>query len=49
MIGWVDHQPPYAGPDYTHFTPLGARKMGDFLVKAILDEYQNWKIAKSAM
>jgi lysophospholipase L1-like esterase len=49
MIGWVNHQPPYAGPDYTHFTPLGARKMGEFLVKAILDEYQNWKIAKSAM
>lgn len=49
MIAWVNHQPPYAGPDYTHFTPIGARKMGDFLAKALLDEYQVWKAAKGTL
>jgi lysophospholipase L1-like esterase len=47
MIAWVSNQPPYAGPDYTHFTPLGARKMGDLLAKAILEEYRLWKTAKT--
>lgn len=49
MIAWVNHQPPYAGPDYTHFTPIGARKMGEYLAKALLDEYHAWKTAKSSM
>jgi hypothetical protein len=47
MVAWVNHQPPYAGPDYTHFTPVGARKMGDLMAKAILDEYHIWKQAKT--
>jgi lysophospholipase L1-like esterase len=42
MIQWVNHSPPYAGPDYTHFTPAGARKMAELLSKAILDEYALW-------
>ena len=42
MIAWVNHSPPYAGPDYTHFTPAGARKMAELLAKAILDEYDVW-------
>ena len=42
MIQWVNHNPPYAGPDYTHFTPAGARKMAELLSKAILDEYALW-------
>jgi len=42
MINWVNHSPPYAGPDYTHFTPAGARKMAELLSKAILDEYDLW-------
>lgn len=43
MINWVNHSPPYAGPDYTHFTPAGARKMAELLSKAILDEYDLWE------
>jgi lysophospholipase L1-like esterase len=42
MIAWVNHNPQYAGPDYTHFTPSGARKMAELLAKAILDEYDAW-------
>jgi len=42
MIAWVNHNPQYAGPDYTHFTPAGARKMAELLSKAILDEYDAW-------
>lgn len=42
MISWVNHNPQYAGPDYTHFTPAGARKMAELLSKAILEEYDAW-------
>ncbi len=47
MVSWVSNDPPYAGPDYTHFTPAGARKVAELLSKAILDEYDAWKTAKS--
>jgi lysophospholipase L1-like esterase len=43
MLAWVNHSPPYAAPDYTHFTPAGARKMAELLAKAILDEYDAWE------
>ncbi|MBX7053052.1 MAG: hypothetical protein K1X54_13530 [Flavobacteriales bacterium] len=46
MVSWVTNDPPYAGPDYTHFTPAGARKMAELLYKAIADEYDAWKLAK---
>jgi lysophospholipase L1-like esterase len=46
MLSWVQNQPPYAGPDYIHFTPLGARKIADLLSKAILEEYRIWKQVK---
>jgi lysophospholipase L1-like esterase len=46
MVSWVQNQPPYAGPDYIHFTPLGARKIADLLSKAILEEYRIWKQVK---
>jgi lysophospholipase L1-like esterase len=45
MVAWVQNQPPYAGPDYTHFTPLGARKIGDLLSKALWEEYRLWQLA----
>lgn len=47
MVSWVTNNPPYAGPDYVHFTPAGARKMGELLFKAINDEYTAWKNAVS--
>jgi lysophospholipase L1-like esterase len=42
MVSWVNHNPQYAGPDYTHFTPAGARKMAELFSKALLDEYEAW-------
>lgn len=47
MVSWVTNDPPYAGPDYVHFTPAGARKMGELLFKAIYDEYTAWKNASA--
>lgn len=49
MVSWVTNNPPYAGPDYTHFTPAGARKMAELMYKAINDEYEAWKTAHSSM
>ncbi len=49
MISWVANNPPYAGPDYTHFTPLGARRVAELLFKSIQKEYDAWKTAKSSL
>lgn len=46
MISWVTNDPPYAGPDYTHFTPAGARKVAELLYKALDEEYEAWKTAR---
>lgn len=43
MISWVNNDPPYAGPDYTHFTPVGSKKIADLFYKALIDEYEHWK------
>jgi lysophospholipase L1-like esterase len=45
MLDWVSHDPPYAGPDYTHFTPLGARKIAELLYKSIQQDYDSWHSA----
>lgn len=39
MVEWVKHSPPYAGADYTHFTPAGARKVGEALGRSFLSYY----------
>ncbi len=49
MVSWVTNNPPYAGPDYTHFTPAGAKKIAELLYKAIHDEYEAWKIAQKPL
>jgi len=36
MVQWVRHNPPYAGADYIHFTPAGARKVGEALSRSLL-------------
>jgi len=48
MVSWVASDPPYAGPDHTHFTPLGARKMAELLHRAIDIEYEAWKAGRTA-
>lgn len=49
MISWVNNNPPYAGTDYTHFTPLGAKRVAELLFKSIQKEYDAWKLAKSSL
>jgi hypothetical protein len=46
MGQWVKHHPPYAGPDYIHFTADGARKVGDALSKSILTYYDFYQLRK---
>ena len=46
MGQWVKHNPPYAGPDYIHFTPAGAQKVGDALSNSILTYYQHYHQTK---
>lgn len=37
MKAWVDAEPALAGSDYVHFTPKGARKIGELFTKAFFD------------
>lgn len=39
MTRWVHHNPAYAGPDYIHFTNLGAEHVGNILSKSFLFYY----------
>lgn len=41
MLAWVEKG--YAGEDYTHFTPSGARFVAEMFWKAFYYEYQNYK------
>jgi lysophospholipase L1-like esterase len=43
MTAWVAADPPLAMPDYTHFSPRGARLMGEMFYEALMLEYQNYK------
>ncbi len=46
MAQWVKHDPPYAGPDYIHFTHIGAQKMGDALSKSLTTYYNFYNLRK---
>ena len=48
MVSWVNSNPPYAGPDYTHFTPGGAKRIADLFYKSLMKEFEAWKSARSA-
>lgn len=39
MVSWVQAEPPLAADDYTHFSPLGARKVGELFYTALINEY----------
>ena len=43
MPAWVSSEPPLAGPDHVHFTPLGAKRVGTLLDRAFLSAYSFWK------
>ena len=44
MAQWVMQVPPLAGPDYVHFTPRGAEKMGDMLFDTLMLYYDYYKL-----
>lgn len=48
MPSWVDASPALAGPDYTHFTPRGARIISEFFYKALIIEYETYNNIKIA-
>jgi hypothetical protein len=39
MVSWVQADPPLAADDYTHFSPIGARKVGELFYTALINEY----------
>lgn len=43
MPAWVQASPPLAGPDHVHFTPRGARKVGELLDRALWAEFRRWR------
>ena len=46
MGQWVKHKPPYAGPDYIHFTQAGAHKVGDAFCRSLLTYYDFYRLRK---
>lgn len=46
MGQWVKHNPPYAGPDYIHFTPAGAQKVGEAFSNSLLTYYDYYRLSK---
>lgn len=47
MGQWVKHNPPYAGPDYIHFTADGARKVGETLSQSLLTCFDFYELRKA--
>jgi len=43
MPAWVEADPPLAAPDYIHFTPRGARLIGNMFYNALIWEYQQYR------
>lgn len=46
MAQWVRQVPPLAGPDYVHFTPRGAEKMGGMLYETLMLYYEYYELMK---
>ena len=47
MVQWVKHSPAYAGPDYIHFTPAGARRVGEALSRSLLTYHDFYRLRKT--
>lgn len=45
MVQWVNSKPALAGPDYIHFTPLGAEQMGKLFISSLMlyYDYYDWR------
>jgi lysophospholipase L1-like esterase len=44
MVQWVKHSPPFAGPDYVHFTFRGAQEIGSDLAKSLTTYYDFYRL-----
>ena len=47
MPQWVRHKPALAGPDYVHFTPAGAKVVGETLSQSLLTFYDFYDLRKT--
>lgn len=47
MVSWVNAEPPLAATDYTHFSPRGARKVGELFYSAFLNDYTLFRAQKA--
>lgn len=48
MPTWVNAQPPLAASDYIHFSPLGARKIGEEFYLNLMNMYKEYKGIKAS-
>ncbi len=42
MPSWVNADPPLAAPDYTHFSPRGAKVIANMFYNALIIEYKEY-------
>ena len=47
MLQWVKHVPAWAGPDYIHFTEVGAQEIATILSNSLLMHYDFYILRKS--
>ena len=46
MASWVQADPPLAANDYTHFSPQGARKVGELFYSALIGDFAEYHSAR---
>lgn len=46
MVSWVSADPPLAATDYTHFSPSGAKKVGELFYTALINDFAAYHRAK---
>jgi lysophospholipase L1-like esterase len=46
MVSWVEAVPPLSATDYTHFTPLGAKKVGELFYSALINDHAAYLATK---
>ncbi len=46
MVSWVQADPPLAAEDYTHFSPQGARKVGELFYDALIADFAEYHRAR---
>jgi hypothetical protein len=42
MVSWVNTSPPLAASDFTHFSPQGAKKVGELFYTALIGDMAAW-------